>query len=126
MGCWERSLGTPNRVKIGPGTLLGHPVAPKSVPKASQERLGSVSGRPGAPLGTLRAYRGRPEMLPRRSRNAFGTLLGATGCPKRVPVPILARFWMLQGVPGTGFGWIFTSLPLNVFKTVESDVAPAL
>ena len=57
----QRSRGTPNRGKIGPGTLLGHPVALKSVPELSRERLGSGSERPrcapGAPGGSRRAPR---------------------------------------------------------------------
>ena len=51
--------GTQNRLKIGPGSLSGRPVATKSVPMASRERHGSVSGRPwrapGAPRDSPRA-----------------------------------------------------------------------
>ena len=55
----ETPRGTQNRFKIAPGTLSGQPVACKSVPKASQERLGSVPERPrrapGVPGGSPRA-----------------------------------------------------------------------
>ena len=57
----ETPRGTQNRLKIAPGTLSGHPVASKSVPKASRERLGSVLERPrrapGVPGGSPRAPR---------------------------------------------------------------------
>ena len=38
--------GTQNRLKIGPGSLSGRPVATKSVPRASRELPRSVSGCP--------------------------------------------------------------------------------
>ena len=51
----ERSLETPrgtqNRLKIAAWTFSGDPVACKSVPKASPERLGSVPERPRRPPG---------------------------------------------------------------------------
>ena len=57
----ETPRGTQNRLKIASGTLSGHPVASKSVPKASRERLGSVLERPrrapGVPGGSPRAPR---------------------------------------------------------------------
>ena len=57
----ETPRGTQNRLKIASGTLSGHPVACKSVPKASRERLGSVPERPrrapGVPGGSPRAPR---------------------------------------------------------------------
>ena len=42
---WERPRGTQNQPKIAPWTLSGRPMVPNSVPKVSQERLGSVLGR---------------------------------------------------------------------------------
>ena len=45
-GSRERSRGTHNRAKIGPGTLLGHPMAPQRVPEASRERPGGILGHP--------------------------------------------------------------------------------
>ena len=50
-----------NRTQIDPRTLSGRPATPKSVPKASRERLGSVSGHPwrapGAPSQSPSAAR---------------------------------------------------------------------
>ena len=43
--------GTQNRLRTGPGSLSGRPVATKSIPMASRERLGSVLGRPRRALG---------------------------------------------------------------------------
>ena len=62
----ETPRGIQNRLKIASGTLSGHPVASKSVPKASRERLGSVLERPrrapGVPGGQERP--GTPEKAP--------------------------------------------------------------
>ena len=70
----ETPRGTQNRLKIGPGTLSGHPVASKSVPKASRERLGSVPERPRRAAG---ASGGMPRM-PRDARK--GALEGLGAC----------------------------------------------
>ena len=55
----EQLRGTQNRLKIDPGAFLGRPVVPKSMRKASRERLGSVSGRrrrgPGSPRVSTKA-----------------------------------------------------------------------
>ena len=73
--------GTRNRPKIAPGTLSGRPVLSKSVPKASRERLGSISERPGEargvpkkPLGGSRRFfgvPGSPQKIPRREPTFF-------------------------------------------------------
>ena len=59
--CWQRPRGIQNRSKIAPWTLSGRPVVPKSVPKVSRERLGSVLGRlrhaPASPGESARATR---------------------------------------------------------------------
>ena len=58
---WEKPRGMKNRTQIDPRTLSGRPATPKSVPKASRERLGSVSGHPwrapGAPSQSPSAAR---------------------------------------------------------------------
>ena len=56
--------GPPKSKKIVSGTLSGHPVASKSVPKASRERLGSVPERPRRAAG---ASEGSPR-VPRDAR----------------------------------------------------------
>ena len=62
--------GPPKSKKIVSGTLSGHPVASKSVPKASRERLGSVPERPrraaGASGGTPRVPRDARKGAPKR------------------------------------------------------------
>ena len=67
--------GTQNRFKIAPGTLSGHPVASKSVPKVSRERLGSVSGAsrsvPSAPWECPEGLQGRPGTPVRALRIAW-------------------------------------------------------
>ena len=59
--CPELPRSIQNRLKIDPATLSGRPVVPKSIRKASWERLGSVSGRPrhapGSPGGSPRMAR---------------------------------------------------------------------
>ena len=65
--------GTQNRLKIASGTLSGHPVASKSVPKASRERLGSVPERPRRAAG---ASGGSPR-VPRDARKGALERLGA-------------------------------------------------
>lgn len=55
--------GTQNRFKMVPGTLSGDPVACKSVPKASPERLGSVPECPESCQGTRDARTGALERL---------------------------------------------------------------
>ena len=71
--CWVGSRGLQNRVKIGPGTPSGLPTAPKSIPRASRERLGSGSGRPrrvpGAPGGSPRAPRDAQKDAEERPRS---------------------------------------------------------
>ena len=71
--CWVGSRGLQNRVKIGPGTPSGLPTAPKSIPRASWERLGSGSGRPrrvpGAPGGSPRAPRDAQKDAEERPRS---------------------------------------------------------
>ena len=62
-----------NRVKIARGTLSGHPVASKSVPKASRECLGSVPERPRRAAGAS----GGSARLPRDARNGTLERLGA-------------------------------------------------
>ena len=57
----ESLRGTQNRVKFGPGTPSGCPVAPKSVPRAPWEHPGSTSAcprrAPEASGGSLKAPR---------------------------------------------------------------------
>ena len=73
----ETPRGTQNRLKIGPGTLSGHPVASKSVPKASRERLGSVSGASRErPRRAAKASGGSPR-VPRDARKGALERLGA-------------------------------------------------
>ena len=57
---------TPNRDKIASGTRSGRSVAPRIVPKASRERLRSVSGRP-------RGDPGAPGESPKAPRDAKKT-----------------------------------------------------
>ena len=66
----RRRLGA---LKIAPGTLSGHPVASKSVPKASRERLGSVLGRPWRGPGAPK----KPLRVPREARKGALERLGA-------------------------------------------------
>ena len=61
--CREQPRGSPIRVKIGPGTFSGRPMALKSVPETPQECLGSVSGHP-------RRAPGAPRELPRAHQDA--------------------------------------------------------
>ena len=61
---WEKLWGTQNRVQIGSGTLLGRPVASKSVPKASQERSGTSAARPGSARRVPKGAPGRQKMRP--------------------------------------------------------------
>ena len=73
--------GTQNRPKIAPGTLSGRPVLSKSVPKASRERFGSVSERPGEAQGAPKkplwgsprffGVPGSPQKIPRREPTFF-------------------------------------------------------
>ena len=73
--------GTQNRSKIAPGTLSGRPVLSKSVPKASRERFGSVSERPGEAQGARKkplwgsprffGVPGSPQKIPRREPTFF-------------------------------------------------------
>ena len=74
----ETPRGTQNRLKIGPGTLSGHPVASKSVPKASRERLGSVPERP-------RRAPGVPQRPWRGAKGAPGRQKGRPGAPGSMP-----------------------------------------
>ena len=66
-GSWERSRGTHNREKIGPGTFLGHPMVPQRVREASRERPGGILGHP------------------RRARATPGGSPSDPGTPKRTP-----------------------------------------
>ena len=69
----KRLRGTPNRPEIDPGTLSGHPVAAKSVPRAPQERLRDPWRMPvglGPPMACRRS--------PRASRD---TRKSAQECP---------------------------------------------
>ena len=105
--CWVGSRGLQNRVKIGPGTPSGLPTAPKSIPRASREHLGSGSGRPrrvpGAPGGSPRA----PRDTQNRVKIGPGTLLGYPVAPRSVlkasrerPGSIPGRPWDSPGIPG--------------------------
>ena len=61
---WEKLWGTQNRVQIGSRTLLGRPVASKSVPKASQERSGTSAARPGSARRVPKGAPGRQKRRP--------------------------------------------------------------
>ena len=67
------TLGPPKSKKIVSGTLSGHPVASKSVPKASRERRGSVPEHPRRAAG---ASGGSPR-VPRDARKGALERLGA-------------------------------------------------
>ena len=76
----ERLQGFQNRVKIDPGTLRARPVAPKSIPGVSLERLGASPACSGSTLRVCKAVpRGQKE---RR---------GASGSVRRQPESTLSR-----------------------------------
>ena len=80
----EMPRGTQNRLKIAAWILSGDPVACKSVPKASPERLGSVPERPRRPPGV-------PGGSPRAPRNARKGRPGAPGSAPRRPKSMPSR-----------------------------------
>ena len=101
--------GHQNRGKIDSGTLLGRPVAPKSVPGATQVRLGSATGVPGSArrvpknvlvktkdtFGWPRGARERTEAIkidaespPGAKKSSFFCMAG----PRRSVGPIFRRF----------------------------------
>ena len=75
---WEKLWGTQNRVQIGSRTLLGRPVASKSVPKASQERSGTSAARPGS-------ARRVPKGAPGRQKRRLGGSGSLSRRPKSMP-----------------------------------------
>ena len=74
--------GIQNRLRTGPGSFSGRPVATKSIPMASRKRLGASSARPGSvrrlSKGAPGRQKGRPGAsgsVPRRPKST----------PSRVP-----------------------------------------
>ena len=83
-----RLPGYQNRLKIDRGTLLGGPVAAKSVQAASRERQGGSQEHPES----LQRRLGTPEKAPRSTgESAAATRIDAKSCPGTKIQVFLAR-----------------------------------